>query len=177
MTASAKTPARPKRRGGRPTKLSATLQTKICELVASGVPSEDAAVAVGISRRTFFKWLERGAAGEPLYEDFQLAIDEAFATFHVATVGQAVSDPKNAMTILQTRFGKQWGRTDKHQIDVSVSHRPMIDPTKGPIERLQLLRELLAEFSADQSELPKDGVPASELMASIDGVVLREEDA
>ena len=178
MTASAQSPTtRSRRRTGRPTKLNAKLQTSICELIAGGVPSEDAAVSVGIARRTFFEWLERGRAGDPLYADFQLAVDEAFAVFHAATVGQAVSDPKNAMAILAARFPKAWARTDRHHLDVSVSQRPLIDPTKGSVERLQLLRELLAEFSPDAGDIPRDGIAAVELVAGIiEGELVSEEE-
>lgn len=178
MTASAqRTTNAPKRRTGRPTKLNAKLQTAIVKLIEEGVPADASAVSLGIARRTFFDWLERGRAGEPLYAEFQLAVDEAHAVFHAAMVGEARADPRNAITILEKRFPKDWGRTDRHRVDVNVVARPFIDPTRGSLERLQLLRELLAEFSADQSELPKDGTPAIDLLAaSIDGVVLREED-
>lgn len=177
MSASAKTPTRPRRRGGRPTKLSPTLQTTICELVARGVPSEDAAVSVGISRRTFFKWLERGQAGEPLYAEFQLAIDEAFAVFHAATVGQAVADPKNAMAILEKRFPKAWGRQDRLAVDVSVTSRPWLDTSKYTVDELRLLRQLVAKGSPDASDIPRGGVPAVELLeAIIEGEVVSEEE-
>lgn len=178
MTISAQKPkAPPKRRPGRPTKLNAKLQTTICELIARGVPSDDAAVAVGIARRTFFQWLERGNNGEPLYAEFQLAVDEAFAVFHVSTVGQAVSDPKNAMAILAARFPKKWGRSDRHQIDVSVSHRPMLDSSKYTVEELRVLRALLAKGSPDAADLPRDGVAADELVAGIvEGELVSEEE-
>lgn len=181
MTSSAET-TKPKgkprgRNGGRPTKLTPMLRESICKLIRDGVPADASAVSLGIARRTFFDWLERGRAGEPLYAEFQLAVDEAHAVFHAAMVGEARADPRNAITILEKRFPKDWGKQERVSVDVSVSHRPMIDVSKGSVEQLQQLRELLAIFSADQSELPKDGVPATELLAtSIDGVVLREED-
>lgn len=89
----------------------------------------------------------------------------------------AVSDPKNAVPILERRFRKDWAREDRHSVDVSVTSRPLLDPTKYTLEELAELRRLLAKGSPDPSELPRDGVAAGELIAaSIDGVVLREED-
>lgn len=174
MTASAQTA--PRRRTGRPTKLNAKLQAAIVKLIEEGVPADASAVSLGIARRTFFDWLERGRAGEPLYAEFQLAVDEAHAVFHAAMVGEARADPRNAITILEKRFPKDWGRTDRHQVDVSVTSRPLLDPTKYTLEELTELRRLLAKGSPDPSELPRDGVAAAELLAaSIDGVVLREE--
>ena len=179
MTASARTPsARSQRRTGRPTKLTPTVRENICRLIREGVPADASAVSIGIARRTFFDWLERGRAGEPLYAEFQLAVDEAHAVFHAAMVGEARADPRNAITILEKRFPKDWGRTDRHQVDVSVSQRPYLDQSKYTTEELIELRRLMVKGMPDPSDLPRDGVAASELLAaSIDGVVLREEDA
>lgn len=177
MTASAQKTRPTRRRPGRPTKLTAKLQTEICDLIARGVPSDDAAVSVGIARRTFFQWLERGKDEEPLYAEFQLAVDEAFAVFHVSTVGQAVANPANAMSILEKRFPKAWGRTDRHHIDLNVTQRPMLDPSKYTVEELVVLRSLLAKGSPDAGELPRDGAPAIELLASIvEGELVSEEE-
>lgn len=45
---------------GRPTKLSRRLQEIICAMIQGGISAHIAAESVGVSRRTFFSWLERG---------------------------------------------------------------------------------------------------------------------
>lgn len=182
MTSSAETTPRvvgkPRgRNGGRPTKLNAKIQTAICELLRDGVPPDAAAVSLGVARRTFFDWLERGRNGEPLYESFRLAVDEAIAVWHAKTVGIAGSDPKNAMIMLERRFPKDWGRQDRHQVDVSVTQRPFLDESKYTVEEMLQLRALLAKGSPDPIDLPRDGVPAAELLAGIvEGELVSEEE-
>ena len=144
------------------------------------MPPVPAAVSLGIAESTFKTWLRDGQAenAPPRLREFVLEFKQANAEYHAIMAKRASEDPRHTVAVLERRFKDDWARADRHQIDVSVSHRPMIDVSKGSVEQLQQLRELLAIFSADQSELPKDGVPATELLAaSIDGVVLREEDA
>lgn len=168
---------RARRKAGRPTKLNAKLQASICELLEKGVPTDAAAVSLGVARRTFFDWLERGRNGEPLYTEFMLAVDQAINVWHAKTVGVAGVDPRNAMTMLERRFPKDWGKQDRMAVDVSVSHRPMIDPSKYTVEEMELLRRLLAKGAPEASELPRDGVAAGELVAGIiEGELVSEEE-
>jgi len=179
MTASAQSNSaapRPRRKKmGRPTKLNAAIQEAICEKLRAGNVPETAAISEGIARRTFFEWLERGRKGEPLYREFQLAVDQAIAEFEVTVVDQAVSDPKNAVAILERRFPSRWGRKDQTRVDVSVTARPYLDPSKLSLEELRMLQGLLAKGAPD--DVPQGGVAAGELVASvIEGEVISEED-
>lgn len=164
---------------GRPTKLTPALTEAICERIRKGVPADAAAVSLGVARTTFMTWLRdaRSDNASPRHREFLLCFEQAREEFHATMVDIAVSDPKNAVPILERRFRKDWAREDRHSVDVSVTSRPLLDPTKYTLEELAELRRLLAKGSPDPSELPRDGVAAGELIAaSIDGVVLREED-
>lgn len=165
---------------GRPTKLTPALTEAICEKIRNGVPMDAAAVSLGVARTTFMSWLRDGRAEDasPRHREFLLCFEQAREEFHAHMVGVALSDPRNAVPILERRFRKDWAREDRHTVDVSVTSRPLLDPTKYTLEELTELRRLLAKGSPDPSDLPRDGVPAVELLAaSIDGVVLQEEDA
>ena len=69
--------ARPKRSPGRPTKLNAVTQRRICDLIRKGVPRERAARLSGIGASTFHEWMRKGDAGEAGYAEFPEAIRNA----------------------------------------------------------------------------------------------------
>lgn len=164
---------------GRPTKLTSALTEAICVKIRAGTPPEPAAVSLGVAASTFRSWLTQGRAegASQRHREFILCFEQAQADFHEIMVNRAASDPRNAIPILERRFPKDWARQDHHKIDVSVTTRPLIDPSKGSLERLQLLRELLAEFSPDAIDVPRDGAPAIELLAGIvEGELVSEEE-
>lgn len=96
----AATPAAP-RKNGRPTRCTPELQTAICGKIRSGVYPEIAAVACGVPRATFYRWLSQGENArvkgyESSFRDFRDAIDDARAEaeaiassklFEIATEG------------------------------------------------------------------------------------------
>ena len=59
-----------KQRGGRPSKLTVTLQETICKYLLQGIPPEEAIRQVGISRTTFWRYRKNPS--------FARAIDEAW---------------------------------------------------------------------------------------------------
>lgn len=164
---------------GRPTKLTPTLVEAICAKIRDGVPPVPAAVSLGIAESTFKTWLRDGQAenAPARLREFVLEFKQANAEYHAIMAKRASEDPRHTVAVLERRFKDDWARADRHQVDVSVTSRPLLDPTKYTLEELTELRRLLAKGSPDPSELPRDGVAAGELLASsIDGVVLREED-
>lgn len=48
-------------KGGRPSKLTPELQDRFCHCVRQGYSLADSARAVGVTRRSLFRWLHRGA--------------------------------------------------------------------------------------------------------------------
>lgn len=79
-----------RRKRGRPTDLTAQVQSLICEHITNGARSDDAAQAAGISRTTFYSWLSRGRAGEEPYADFADAVERARAEFKNGLIGRVM---------------------------------------------------------------------------------------
>lgn len=74
---------------GRPSKLTAEIQTKICERVAAGSYPEIAAVAVGVHRATFYRWMAQGRkAKRGVFRDFRDAIKKAAADAEVSDLAE-----------------------------------------------------------------------------------------
>ena len=62
---------------------------------AEGIPMGAAAQLAGVSRRTLYRWLERGEAGEKRYKDFYRDMEEARGRAHrraVMTIQIAARD-------------------------------------------------------------------------------------
>jgi len=145
MPASAQTAvvAKPKRKPGRPTKLNAALQARICEKMRSGNVPETAAISEGVARRTFFEWLEKGKRGEQPYAEFRLAVDQAIAEFEVKVVEGAVSDPRNSIAILERRFPDRWS-LKREQVNVQVNLSAIMESPDWQKLRDDLVRSLAA---------------------------------
>ena len=144
MTASALTKTgRPRRKAGRPTKLTPAIQEAICTKLRAGNVPETAAISEGVARRTFFLWLERGKNGEQPYEDFRLAVDQAIAEFEVKVVAGAVSDPKNSIAILERRFPDRWS-LKREQVNVQVNLSAIMESPDWQRLRDDLVRSLAA---------------------------------
>jgi hypothetical protein len=102
---------------GRPTKLTAAVQEKICTAIRAGNYAVVAACYAGISEHTFYEWMKRGAAGRgALYAAFHQAVKDAEAaaeTYAVAQVRNAAAENWTAAAwYLERKFSKRWGRRD-----------------------------------------------------------------
>jgi hypothetical protein len=132
----------------RPTKLTAELTRKLCDLVAAGVELPRAAACAGLVPRTVERWRERGAAarGGP-YRELYLALAQADAQAEVRDVlliGKAAQTSwKAAAWRLERRFPDRWGprRPVEAKTEVCVEHtaarvrealRAMNDSFEGP---------------------------------------------
>lgn len=76
-------------------KLSPRVQESICEGIRLGMTHDLACRYAGVSRRTFYRWMKRGKAGEPEYAEFAAAVDHAEAdgaAHHLANIARAASD-------------------------------------------------------------------------------------
>mgnify|MGYP003393440197 FL=1 len=62
---------------GRAGLCSTEIIAKVAELVREGATDSYAAQAVGITRTTFYRWMNRGAEGIEPYASFRRAVDEA----------------------------------------------------------------------------------------------------
>ena len=108
---------------GRKTKLSPDLQKRLLAAIAAGNYIHTACAAVGIGESTYFKWLERGRAGESPYREFMEALTRAEQEAVVSLVdlvrSHAVGDWRAAAFLLERRHKKDWGRHET--IDATVT--------------------------------------------------------
>lgn len=162
-----------RRGGGGPSPaIPRTSREAIVALVRAGAPPTTAAVKCGIPRRTHEDWLARGRrpdGPEPCrryVEDIERAVEEWKYGRIQAVEAQEDQDWRAAMTLLERRFPKEFGQRKQIEGQISIQATPMIDPSKGTLERLQLLRELLAEFAPDTEDpaLSESARPALELI-------------
>jgi hypothetical protein len=97
----------------RPRSARETLQGRIVALVRAGTCPQVAAAAVGVNRRTFRKWLERGGLKPGSREgQFVRALAEAEALLETLlvqqVVAQAKADAKMALKYLERRHPDRW---------------------------------------------------------------------
>src|SRR5437773_3263998 len=108
---------------GRKTKLSPDLQKRLLDAIAAGNYIHTACAAVGIGESTYFKWLERGRAGESPYREFIEALTRAEQQAIVSLVeivrSHAIEDWRAAAFLLERRQKKDWGRHET--LDATVT--------------------------------------------------------
>ncbi len=104
-------------RGGRPVgtpeKLTPALQERLCAELRLSVAPNHAANIVGISPRTFYYWLEKGAEGMPPYAGFARAVHRAIAEAVCTLTARALAGgpgAAQALGILERRFPREYGR-------------------------------------------------------------------
>jgi transposase len=118
---------------GRQTKLTKKMQAQIVKLLKQGNTFETAAVLSGISKATFFNWMNRGETGEEPYASFRAAVEQAVAhaeAERVKIIMEAAkgtgrykdnADWKAAAWFLERRNPEVWGRKDRISADVTHS--------------------------------------------------------
>ena len=109
----------------RPTKLTPEIHVGIVTLVQYGDHPDVAAGAIGVDRGTFFEWMARGEARDPVrpmvpvYAEFADAIRAAEVQAESALITTAVKKIRtttDALAIAARRFGDRW----RERIDVHV---------------------------------------------------------
>jgi len=129
-------------RGGRPTLYSEEIAERICHTLAQGVTRQCAALEAGITRETFYHWLEtrdgfsdRVARAESIAE--QKLTETVFAA---GTSGETAGDWRPAIEWLKRRRRADYGDTlDVRKLDADTI--------------LQMLR-------AQQQDIPEEDKPA-----------------
>ncbi|MCH9647761.1 MAG: hypothetical protein K0U98_05950 [Deltaproteobacteria bacterium] len=112
-----------KRTGGRRTKLTPEVQTKIVTAIRAGNYACVAAEYAGITEATFYGWLRRGReAGKGIYFEFLQSVKGAEREAEVRAVALVQKHMEGnwtaAMTFLERKFPQRWGRRDRLSIDV-----------------------------------------------------------
>jgi transposase len=119
---------------GRKTALDDDITARLVALLRAGNYIEVAVATVGLGRRTFYDWLERGeptgtAAKDKPFRDFREQVELAKAegeARNVAIVAKAAAeDWKAAAWMLERQFPERWART---------TQRPVADPMTAGAE-------------------------------------------
>ena len=104
-------------RGGRPVgtpeRLTPAIQERLCAELRLSVAPNHAANIVGVSPRTFYYWLEKGAEGMPPYAGFARAAHRAIAEAVCTLTARALAGgpgAAQALGILERRFPREYGR-------------------------------------------------------------------
>jgi hypothetical protein len=130
----------------RPRSARETLQGRIVALVRTGTCPQVAAAAVGVNRRTFRKWVERGGLKPGSREGrFVRALAEAEALLETVLVQQVVAEAKTnarmALKYLERRHPERWRKTTglehtgpgggpvEHRIVWDMGPKPILDPS------------------------------------------------
>jgi len=105
-------------KGGRPTKFTDDVKSKILAAIRGGNYIETAAAWAGVNKTTLYAWLKQGAAEEAGdYRRFSDAVAEALAHAEVADLACVGDSAKRgnwqaAAWRLERRNSARWGRKD-----------------------------------------------------------------
>ncbi len=105
------------------TKLTPELQEALVQAIRAGNYAAVAVQYAGISRSTFYRWMQRGQrAKSGLYCEFFEAIRRAESQAEVRAVailqGHMKDSWRAAMTFLERKYPDRWGRKDRLKIDI-----------------------------------------------------------
>jgi hypothetical protein len=150
MSGTTNTPARRKRTGGRPTRLTPQTESRILQAVRCGASFKSACVAAGIGLRTFYRWKAEGESEDarPLHRQFWQRLTQAVEEGHVArvaTITKASREDWRAAAWLEERLNPQRfslrhkvehsGELTVAQIIASLRHRPELVRRVDPEDR------------------------------------------
>jgi hypothetical protein len=141
--------------GGRPTKLTPELQTKICDIIRVGNYASVACKLVGITEQTLYSWLKRGTKGESPFKEFMESVElaEGLAEAELLTKvrNKTGEDWRAAMNILSRRWPARWA---KREIQIAEGELPIslsYVPAKELLNEPKIMVESSPEGSIDGS--------------------------
>jgi transposase len=115
-------PKAPSPKIGRPKKLTSQFVKKFTALIRDGNYPECAAMASGISARTYYRWMEQGCKDEKAnrnteFFQFCQSVKKAGAQAQVQLVANVFAAASKhwqaAMTMLERRWPDQWGKRER----------------------------------------------------------------
>lgn len=115
----------PRKKMGRPSKLTPELTEQIAQLVEDGDPPEVAAGVCGVGRSTYFEWDAKGKLGEEPFFTFRTEVARAsdcFASEMRRRVlfgdgkGESFGQAKAALEVISRR-DRRWTQRVKHELD------------------------------------------------------------
>lgn len=127
-------------------KLSPEVTTQITRLIRVGNTNEIAADAAGISRTTFFSWMDRGTKGgrtNKPYRDFRQAVEQARAEAEATLVARIAKAAQNgswsaAAWLLERSAPERWAKLSERKNADS-------DETEAPTNPAEAIRDELAQ--------------------------------
>jgi transposase-like protein len=105
-----------KRKPTRPSHLTPEVAAKIVKTVREGNYISTACIAAGISRRTFYNWIDAAEEGKPEHLEFFNALKQAEAEAEIDAVRDMKKGGKRFLpsaTLLERRWRDRWGRSDR----------------------------------------------------------------
>jgi hypothetical protein len=117
----------------RPTELRPEFADRVAQLIRAGNFPETAAVAAGVSGRTFYRWMARGEQAEdalqrgrkvkrseePFWQFWQ-QVKRAERESEAIIVGYVMKSmpttPTAAIALLERRFRDRWSRTERREV-------------------------------------------------------------
>ena len=152
-----------KRGRGRPEKIDADIQAKICRTIRSGAYIETAAAYAGITKETFYKWLKRGKKDSSgPYREFSDAVGKALAEAELRDILRIDKAAESQWTAaawrLERRFPERWARREKIEADLTGSVGAVVG--FGELQRGQLAALL---------KQPELALAAAKLAEALDG--------
>ena len=150
-----------KKRMGRPTKLTAEMQSEIVELLKAGNYIETACAVAGLHKSTFYDWMKIADASthKNKYTNFSDAVKKAMAWAEARDVAIIARHSEKywqaAAWRLERKYPERWGRQKlevQHsgKIDADVSH--IADTDREVIKRALALVAQTAKQTVEYDE-------------------------
>lgn len=120
-------------RAGRKTKLSPTVKSRICSVLANGNYIQTACAVARIHVSQFFRWMEKGEhAKSGIYREFYDAVKEAEQTAELACLAEIRQDEswQSKAWVLERRFPERWGRKDRLEANIQGSVQVQFVPVE-----------------------------------------------
>lgn len=120
--ATAETAGRRPGRPGGPSMMLPAQKAKLLQALRTGAPRVDCALAAGIGRSTFLRWIARGKRSKTgeyraFWDEVRAAQSEGKVALSALIVREAQSgDWRAAAWILERRHGKEYGRREHHTV-------------------------------------------------------------
>ena len=154
-----------KKRMGRPTKLTAEMQSEIVELLKAGNYIETACAVAGLHKSTFYDWMKIADASthKNKYTNFSDAVKKAMAWAEARDVAIIARHSEKywqaAAWRLERKYPERWGRQKMEiehtgKIDAEVSH--IADSDRVVIKRALALVAQTAKETVEYDEDSED---------------------
>jgi hypothetical protein len=153
-----------KRGRGRPIRLNAALQRRVCALLRKGSTIKSAMILCGVAERSFHSWMKRGKRNEQPYKSFFDAASHAREQHKanlIAVVREAAhKDARHAEWLLERQFPHEFAPYDRRPIPVEPEPEKKITVAFVVDTKGKTLQEVAA-FPTEQAE-PEPPLPEPE---------------